>query len=301
MRGSVLFLLCSVICGGNASLPAVSGPPPVNREAQQVLIDARAKAVEIPAQAAALVDLAWPVDGSGDPDVQQLARQELVGFGKHGLRAMRDRMKVVAPEYQADIVTAIIEAQRTARGDNSPDFLPALEEGIWFGSIEAQRVAMIEIANYPFPPAILSTIDAIHLRPELTIAGLQTLGNMGDARGRFFLRRVLVGGEPRYKSVAAKSLGMLGDQGVTVLRYEVRSQTQQTREAAMSVLLEFTTTDDLTMLYDYYGTHESDNPHLLDQIAKRAELLEQELMVMQEAAAASADPTEEAPVEGEAP
>jgi len=293
MRGSLLFLFCGFVCGGGASQPALSGPPPVNPESRQVLVDARARAVEIPAQAAALVDLAWPIDGPGNPDVQQLARQELVNYGKHGLRAMRDRLKVVAPEYQADIVTAIIEAQRTATGENTADFLPALEEGIWFGSIEARRVAMLELAKYPFPPAVLSTIDAIYIHPELTVAGLQALGKMGDERGRFFLRRALAGGDTRYKYEAAHSLGMLGDQGVNILRSEIRSETPETRQAAMGALLEFTTTDDLTMLYDYYTLHESDLPYLRDQIAQRAEYLEQELLVLQEAAAASGDPVED--------
>ena len=65
---------------------------------------------------------------------------------------------------------------------------------------------MAEISMFVFPLAVLSTIDAIHENPELTLHGIRALGRMRNDRGRFFLGRTLNHAAPRYKEAAASSL-----------------------------------------------------------------------------------------------
>lgn len=301
MRRSSIGLWCGAACIAIVTQHAIAVPHSFDRDAQQILDEARARAVDIPKQAEAITQLAWPIDGGDDPAVQHLARHEIVHFGQQGLRALRAHFKLAKPIHQADITAAIIEASRHSRGESTADYLPALEEAIWFGSIEAQRIAMLEIAKYPFPPAVLSIIDAIHASPALTTAGLQALGKMGDARARFFLRRVLLAGDPRDQFEAARSLSMLGDEGLPVLRHETTSDRASVREAAMSVFLNLATTDDLTMLYEYLGTYETDSETLLRRIAEKATKLEAELEAIQLSEAASADPPQEANSEEQQP
>ncbi len=262
-------------------------------EPQQVITQALAEAVAIPRQAQALVDLAWPPDGPGNPLVAALAREELVGFGSYALPALREALLRVGPEHQADVTATLIDARRSVRSGSPQDYLPALEEAIWYGSIEARRLAMAEISMFVFPPAVLSTIDAIHENPELMLHGIRALGRMRDDRSRFFLGRTLQHAAPRYKKAAASSLVLLGDTGLQVLRNAVRSETREVREAAVRALLPYAAVDDLTALYLYLDSHGStDGAEVLDLIRERASGLEAILEEQQLAEAASAESEE---------
>jgi HEAT repeat protein len=241
---------------------------------RDVLNKAKAEAGAIPKQAEALARLAWPVERASDPLVQAAARLELVGFGSYALPALRKTLKEVDPLYSADVTAALIEARRNEPSGSPPDYLPGLEEAIWFGSIEARRLAMLEISRYPFPPAVLTTIDAVHLNPELTLAGIRALGRLRDERGRFFLRRVLVHGEPRYQNLAAQALGLIGETGIPLLRELATSEQRGAREAAMAALLPYATPDDLTLLHEYVALHGEDDPALVESARSKALELE---------------------------
>jgi hypothetical protein len=262
-------------------------------EPRQVISQALAEAVSIPRQAQALVDLAWPTDGPGRPLVAAMARQELIGYGSHGLEALREALFNVGPEHQADVTATLIDARRSEKHGNPKTFLPALEEAIWYGSIEARRLAMAEISKFVFPTAVLSTIDAIYENPELALHGIRALGRMRNDRARFFLGRTLNHAAPRYKKAAASSLALLGDTGFQVLRYAVRSETREVREAAVRALLPFAAVEDLTALYEYLDSHgPTDDPQVLARIRERATQLETMLEEQQLRESASAEPEE---------
>jgi len=253
-----------------------------------VLNEAKAKALTIPGQASALVRLAWPAEAPLDPLVRAAARQELLDFNTHAFPALRAAVKQVAPRYRADVIATLIEARHREPAGSPPDYLPGLEEAIWFGSIEARRLAMIEISRYSFPPAVPTIIDAIHLDPELTRTGIRTLGRMRDERARFYLRHALSQGEPRFKSLAARALGLLGDAGIAVLRERATANDRPVREAAILAFLPYTTPDDATRLHEYAIGFADDSPQLLEQVRNRALeleiLLEEELLLDAEGA-----------------
>ena len=143
---------------------------------------------------------------------------------------------------------------------------------------------------------MLSTIDAIHENPELTLHGIRALGRMRNERSRFFLGRALNHAAPRYKEAAASSLALLGETGFPVLRNAVRSETRDVREAAVRALLPYAAVEDLTALYDYLDSHgPTDDPQVLELIRTRATQLETVLEEQQLREAASAESEETGP------
>jgi hypothetical protein len=259
--------LLVALCATAATTGAAGEEP----DPRQVLNRAKAAAGSISKQADALVDLAW---GHDDALVRAAARDELVKFGSHALPALRRALPRVDPLFQGDVTATLIEARRRNRSGNPPDYMPALDEAIWFGSVEARRLAIIELSRYPFPPAVLTTIDAVHEFPELTLTGLRALGRMRNERARFFLRRVLLHGEPRYQRVAAQALGLVGETGIPVLRELLAASEPSVREAAVFAFLPYATPDDIAALREYVGLHDGDDPAVLDAIRERVLELE---------------------------
>jgi len=246
--------------------------------ALETLEAAKLSAPDVPGQALALAALAWPDDGPADPWVQCLARQQLVDFGSNSMPALRHAVKTIDPIYRADATATLVAARRSEQFGNPPDFWPGLEEAIWFGSIEAQRLGMIEISRYPFPPAVLTIIDAIYAHPELSVNGLRALGRMRNNRTRHFLRRALDSAEPAYRQLAADGLVMLGEPtGFAFLRDAVRSDDRGTRESALNALLPYATPEDVTLLHEYVTTHGKDDPALLTAVREKTTELETDL------------------------
>lgn len=242
--------------------------------ARQVLLRAKAEAVTIPKQAEALARLAWPKEGAGDPLVQALARDELVHFGELGLPALRQAIKSAPELYKADATAALVRAYAQVTSGIPPDFLPALEDAIWSGAIEAQRVAIPQAARYHDPAIAALATDAVTAHPELRLVAIQSLGLTRDDRARFFLGESLVKGSPRERGLAAVALASIGGRGLDVLRESTRSDVREIRQAAIEALLPFTGLDDLTVLHEYVGLHPADDPAVLERSRQRAAYLE---------------------------
>ena len=85
---------------------------------------------------------------------------QLVDFGSHGFPALHYAMTNVAIRYTADVTAALIESRRKSLVDIPPNLLPALEDAVWFGSSDARRLAIPELALYQYRPALLACIDA---------------------------------------------------------------------------------------------------------------------------------------------
>ncbi len=275
---TVRLWICAVLFGLGVA-PAVADVEIIDREVIAALDRAKAGETTSQGRARALSLLAWPPSTkTHDPRIAAAARWQLVGFGDKGMRALRLLVREAKPQYQADVVATIIEARRNSpSGPTPPDYLPALEEAIWFASPDAKRLAMLEISRYLFPPAVSSTIDAMHLHPELIELSIETLARLRDRRARFFLLQVLERARPDRRLQAAGALARIGDHAVYALRLAAKSDDPAIRRAAIDALLPIANPDDLTLLHEFVGLRLDEDAELLDRIRARAIELEREL------------------------
>ena len=237
---------------------------------------AKATAGSIPEQALALAALAWPAKPE-DPLVSSIARAELVAFGAHGFPALHRVMTKVDPRYTADVTAALIEARRKDLANIPPNFLPALEDAVWFGSSDARRLAIPELALYQYRPALLACIDAGLEDPALLEPVIRSVARMGDDRARFFLEEVLLGDDPERAALAADALATIGGGALPPLRDAALSDDAARRRIAMQALLPVSSIDDLAVLYEYLGRFPEDDGALIGRVRERAGLLEQVL------------------------
>ena len=246
-------------------------------EIQQVLRDAKAKAVTVPGQVGALIALAWPNEEDPDPQIQAEARRSLVLYGQHVLPVLRRTIPQLDPLQQADAVAAFVEARYREPAGMPPDFLPGLEESIWYGSAEAQRIALNEIQRYTYPPAVLSSIDAVYDNPILTRYVVASLGRMNDPRAQMFLTDLLLEGSDFYKGPAALALAQFGDRTSESFRSGVASDDSATRQTALQIFLPLAETSDLELLKAYLAQRTEDDPELVEAVRKRVNVLQRRL------------------------
>jgi hypothetical protein len=257
-----------------AALPAVSpalGTEPP--EAVRIVMKAKADAVAIPAQAEALVRLAW-FDEQENSQAAALARDELVKFGKNGLRALFDSLTEVDIRYTADIVATLIASRKRMITGSPTKYIATLEQAIWFGSVDAKRLAIKEITRFKYSPALLPIMDSAIEHPTLTGIVIDSLSKMGNDRARFFLDGQLRGGDPVIRARAAECLSSIGNNAIQTLREATSSEDVGVRHAAIEALLPRTTLNDLTILHEYIYMHPEDDPRILGLVRDRAILLE---------------------------
>ncbi len=156
-------------------------------------------------------------------------------------------------------------------------YLPGLEETIWYGSPEAQRIAMNEIRQYIYPPAVLGSIDGAYANPILTRYVVNTLAAMNDPRARTFLTNLLLEGSDYYKGAAARALLVFGDSAFDSFRAGVVSEDPTTRQTSLQVFLPLTEISDVETLRIYLERFTEDDPELREAAGKRLEVLERRL------------------------
>jgi len=243
-------------------------------EIQQVLRDAKAKAVTVPGQVGALIALAWPTEEDPNFQIQAEARRSLVLYGQHVLPVLRRTIPLLDPLYQADAVAAFVEARYREPAGMPPDYLPGLEDSIWYGSSEAQRIALNEIQRYNYPPAVLSSIDGAYDNPILTRYVVASLGRMNDPRAQMFLTDLLLEGSDFYKGPAALALAQFGDRTFDNFRSGVASDDSTTRQTALRIFLPLAETSDLELLKAYLAQRTEDDPELVEAVRKRVNVLQ---------------------------
>lgn len=253
---------------------------------RKIIVEALAGAGDVPAQAEALAALAWPSTG-GDLAVRAAARQELVGFGRYGMAALWKAVLRVPPAEKVEVVEVLLGAFRRLTQGIPEEYLPALDDAIWFGTREARQVAIPELARFRSQPSVLTIIDAAREEAELVGIAVEALGAIGDPRARFYLERVLNEGKAGVRESAAVALGRLDESGRVVLRTATRSQIKEVRLAAVRALLPVATVDDLTALYEFAGTHADDDPATARSVQAATTLLEKALEAQQAADAAT--------------
>lgn len=275
-------LVSTIIAFLLLAAPTLAATP---TDPETVVRDAMAAAHDIPRQADALVRLAWPAD-SGDPAVASRARQEIVGFGESGLPALRAAIRKVHPEQQGDLVRAFIEARRAMTARIPADFLPGLEEAVWFGSEDARRTAIPELGRHRYSPAILTIMDAAHESSALLSVCMDALGKIGDERARFFLEKQLNEGKGETVAQAASALAAIGSRALLPLKAALRSDRRMVREAAARAFVRIAGPDDSSALAEYAATHTGDDATVLRSVHEATVMLEK-LREAQEAAEAA--------------
>jgi hypothetical protein len=241
--------------------------------AYRILDQAKGAAGSIPGQALALASYAWPEEET-DPGLSFAAREQLVGFGPHGVAAMQHALRHRPETYQADVVSALIEARMPVFGSYSEQYLPALEDAIWYGTADARRLAIIEVTYYKFPPALTSMIDAAYENPELIDVVIASAAAYRDERGRHFLNDMLKTGTPAQRRAAAKALMRVAGRAATQIREAVLMEDDHTRRAAIDALLPIASFDDRTLLHEYYVRFGEQDADVGQRARRRALLLE---------------------------
>jgi len=272
---SVAWFVLAFVCSGAIAADRLTED---RERTYEALNRAKAESLGIAGQVKILIGLAWPADPDADPVLRAAARADLVSYGAYSLNGLREAVKTIDPIFRADATAAMIEAWRSDPSGSPPDYWPGLEEAIWFGTVESKRLGMIELSNYPFPPGVLTIIDAVYEYPELALPALRALNRMRNDRARNFLKRVLMFTGPPYRNLAADAIAALGDPiGVPILRDAARSEQRDVREVSMAAFLPWAVTDDLTMLYEYLEQHPKDDPAVLEAIKEKALELEAKL------------------------
>lgn len=232
----------------------------------------RGQGGDIPAQARTLASLAWT-----KPDVPAAvrveARGQLVGYGDHGIPAIRE---VIRTDVGAsgDAVAALIEARAHVPSGIPIDFFVALDEALWFGSEEAKRLAIPYLASNSSAFNVLPMIDAAEEYPALTSMVAYAIGVSRNPRGRFWLDGVLHGTRADAREEAARSLALLGTDGVALLRAALDDRDPAVRRAAMDALLPLASPVELPELYRFLETHGAADPPLADRVRARTAELE---------------------------
>lgn len=269
-------------------LPAAAAGPARNADPEnpeRVVQAAMSQTVDIPGQAAALVRLTWG-ETPADPAVAAFARTKLVEFGTYALPALRAALPRVRPEQQADVVRALIDTAATLQGRMPPDYLPAMEEATWYGTEDARRSSIPQLAKYRYVLSVLTIIDAAYEMPGLAPLCIEALGQVGDDRARFFLEKQLQEGKGEVPSAAATALARIGARALLPLKAALRSDRRPVREAAARAFIPVAGPEDASALYEYVSDHRADDAATV-RAAQDAAVMLQKIQEAKEAADSS--------------
>lgn len=279
MRLPVVFvLLLSVARLATAATPAQD-------PAREVIVQALAKAGDIPDQARALVALAWPA-GKRDEVISARARLELSRFGDHGMLALRDALNAVKIDYTAEVVTTILEAQKTTRVEMAQEYRAAMLDALWIGSRAAKLLAIEALSYDRTPLAVGPMIDSAISDPPLAAKVVEALGTMRFQQARFYLDGVMMEGPPALRPLAASSLAQIGGAALMPLKHALKAPGRDTRLLAVRALLPAATEYDLGAIYEYIEKHGDDDPELTQALKMSATSIEKAIAARDAKAAA---------------
>jgi hypothetical protein len=240
------------------------------------LDEVKRRADSIPGQAHALAATAWP-DEVTDPELAAAARGDLVDFGQHGFPALLRAMSRVQRRYTGDVTAVLIQARRRNLANLPPAYLPALEDAVWYGSTDARRLAIPELAAYRYGPVLMACIDAALEDPALLPLVVRESARFGDDRARFFLEGVLTEGPDALRPQAAESLAIIGGRAMGPLRDAALAESPLVRRPAIRALLPAARVDDLTVLYEYVARHGEEDAEMVERVREQAQRLEEAL------------------------
>jgi hypothetical protein len=258
---------------------------PAQDPAREVIVQALAKAGEIPDQARALVALAWPA-GKRDEVISARARLELSRFGDHGMNALRHALNTVKIDYTAEVLATILEAQKTSRVEMIQEYRAALLDALWIGSHGAKVLAIQALGVDRTPLAVGPMIDSAIADPSLAAQVVETLGAMRFQQARFYLDTVMMEGPPPLRPLAASSLAQIGGAALMPLKNALKAPGRETRLLAVRALLPAATEYDLGAIYEYIEKHGDDDPELTQALKLSATSIEKAIAARDAKAAA---------------
>jgi hypothetical protein len=277
-----LFLGVALMLLGGAATAADS-------EARKIVNQARQDTSSIQEQSEALVRLAW-LDPDQPPEVRAIARDDLVIFGKHGLGALVQAVRLVEPRFSMDVAATLLQARLQIRAQIPPTYASALDQLLWYGTADAKRLAIPEMARAGFFPAMHACVDAAYDHPELTLLVIRLLPEFKSDQLRHSLADFLQEGSREEQQAAAESLARMGGRALENLRQATLSDDPELRRLAMEAFLPASRVSDLTALYEFISLVPDEEPEFLERVRQRAVMLEELLEEMQDADAASAVP-----------
>jgi len=230
-------------------------------------------------QALALARVAWSGEYT-DPAITAAARRELVVSGKNSMRTLRDAVHWVDPLYSADVAATLVQTMSHVDSGQPENYLPGLEELIWFGSVDAKRIAILEITRFRFGPALMTIMDAGHFHPELLETVVWSLGAYGNDRARHFLGKVMRESDDERRRLAARALAQIGRRAKLTLRDAALGDEANLRHEAIRALLPVTDPDDLTALYEFLSRFADDDARVVQRVRDRIGELEEYLDVL---------------------
>lgn len=255
-------------------------------QAEQVVANAMSRAAGIGGQAEALIQLAWPAQ-DGDAAVSSRARQEIAGFGQHGIPALRGAVSRVRLDQRAGVVSALLEAFRLVSAGIPSEYLPGIEAGVWYGDREARKLAIPELARFRATGYVLTIIDAAVEDPELIPMAVRALAQIRDPRARFWLAGLLNEGDVAARNEAAVALARIGGSGLEPLKDALRSSNRDLRLSAIRALLPVAGLDEITALHEYTTAHADDDVQVIKAVRDTAQMLEEALAAKQASESAS--------------
>lgn len=275
---------CAAALAVAIAVPAPAALDEAGQEVYRRLDRAKAEAGAIPEQARALARLAW-LDPDVDAPTRAAAREQLIGYGKHALLPIREVIRDGAMPLRADATMALIQTFYRLTAGSPPDYLPGLEEALWYGSVEARRMALYELSRHRYPPAMLPTIDTAYEFPVLRSLCIRSIARYGDDSARHFLREALESDSAYERRLAAAALASIGAKAFETLKDAALDGEGTVRDSAVAALLPYTTVDDLSVLYGYVEAARAgeeaaaraaaSDPGVLAQVRDRIEQLEE--------------------------
>jgi HEAT repeat protein len=269
LRASILILLMTMAVGTSLAVPSED-----RAKAEAEVVAALRGVDDILDQAEVLASLAWPDDpDSVPPLVREEARAMLIPYRDRAVPAIRAVVRS-SEVHSGDAMAAMVEARMAMESGLPTDYYSALDEALWFGSREARRVAMIELARFRTVPNILAVMDAAEEDPALRPTAISTLAALRSDRARFWLAKFLNGEDPELRDASAAALATIGGRALAPLKEAASAEDAGLRGVAVRALLPATTPEDLTALYEYLAGFPDDPPELLGAARERALELE---------------------------
>ncbi len=266
-----LILTLALVLTGDAAF-AVTSEDRAKAEAE--VVAALHGVDDILEQAEVLAGLAWPDDADSVPPlVRAEARSMLIPYRDRAVPAIREVVRTSAV-HGGDAMAAMVEARMAMESGLPTDYYSALDEALWFGSREARRIAMTELARFRTVPNILAIMDVAEEDPELRPIAISTLAALRSDRARFWLAKHLNGDEPELRDAAAAALAAIGSRALEPLKEATASEDPALRTVALRSLMPAARPEDLTALYEYLAGFPDDPPELVGAVRDRALELE---------------------------
>ncbi|MDH3627529.1 MAG: hypothetical protein OES25_07720 [Acidobacteriota bacterium] len=280
-------LLCGLLAfASTGPIHADMEPSPAEKkqQARQTLLDAIEGTQGGDERVLLLAELAWP-----DPSVPRNAwvafeaHKELIAMGESAVNGLARVVADVDPTQAGDVVLTIIAARTRQTSGVARSFLPAMDRAVWFGSLDARRLAIPQLAKRQSYGTLPACVDAALEEPSLLPLVIRSTVGFRRDSARHFLKTQLESGDAELRQLAAESLARIGGRARDTLREATLSDSLEIQESSLRAWLPLTGTNDITTLYEYLARRDEEEvDELMTLVGERAMFLEALLETEQE-------------------